>query len=180
MLDITRLRITSGKYRGQLLRSPDSITTHPMGAREKLALFNMVDVRDQKVLDAYAGSGALGIEALSRGATEAVFVENNHQAVQILRQNLQQLHLQAPVFAEKVAKFCQNPVFQNYFEVIIADPPYDKLDVDEISDLAKLLAPGGVLVLSSPKELGEITLPGLELSSLHTYARAQISTYYKK
>ena len=180
MLDTTKLRIASGKFRGQLLKSPNSSVTHPMGAREKLALFNMVDMRGQKVLDAYAGSGALGIEALSRDASEAVFVENNHQAVQILRQNLQQLHLAAPIFAEKVAKFCQNPVFLGYFDVIIADPPYDNLDTDELSDLAKLLAPDGALVLSSPKELGEIALPELELSSLHTYARAQISTYYKK
>ena len=67
MAKTEQLKIISGKYRGQTLKSPQSEKTHPMGAREKLALFNMVNVENAVVLDAYAGSGALGIAALSSG-----------------------------------------------------------------------------------------------------------------
>ena len=70
------IKIASGIFRGRSIKSPKSSLTHPMGAREKLALFNMIvdDLPGSLVLDAFAGSGALGIEALSRGASEVVFV----------------------------------------------------------------------------------------------------------
>ena len=83
------IRVTSGKLRGRVLRSPDTSGTHPMGAREKLALFNMVNVEGERVLDAYAGSGAVGVEALSRGASEVVFVENNRRTARVILENLQ-------------------------------------------------------------------------------------------
>ncbi len=175
----TSLRVLSGQYRGRILQSPQSALTHPMGAREKLALFNMVSVEHQRVLDAYAGSGALGIEALSRGASEVVFVENNAKIMQILQANLANLGLSAQTFLERVAVFAQDPAFQAYFEVILADPPYDKVNPDYLATLAQLLASGGTLALSSPKELGEISLPGLRISSAHSYARAQITIYRK-
>ena len=100
------VRITSGKYRNRALKTPE-IGTHPMGAREKLALFNMVaDVLpDALVLDAFAGSGALGIEALSRGASEVVFLEKSAKACKIIRENLQGLGLKAEVLCENVVNF---------------------------------------------------------------------------
>ena len=84
------IKITSGKYRGRTIKSPNSKLTHPMGAREKLAMFNMISeyLSGAVVLDVYAGSGALGIEALSRGASYAMFVEKNPQIAQVIRRNL--------------------------------------------------------------------------------------------
>ncbi|MBQ8992361.1 RsmD family RNA methyltransferase [Candidatus Saccharibacteria bacterium] len=83
------LRILSGKYKGLKLLSPDLKTTHPMGSREKLALFNMLSpyLAGATVLDYFAGSGALGLEALSRGAASVTFVENNQKARQVIREN---------------------------------------------------------------------------------------------
>lgn len=93
MLGKNSLRVLSGQFKGQKIVSPAHPGTHPMGAREKLALFNLLQpyLAGAKVLDIYAGSGALGIEALSRGADEAVFVEKTPAVARILTQNLQQI-----------------------------------------------------------------------------------------
>ena len=89
------IKITSGKYRGRSIKSPNSRLTHPMGAREKLALFNMISeyLPGAIVLDAYAGSGALGIEALSRGANYVMFIEKNPHIAGVIRKNLAELGL---------------------------------------------------------------------------------------
>lgn len=187
------LRVISGQYRGRVLQSPRDEHTHPMGAREKLALFNMINVEQAIVLDAFAGSGALGIEALSRGAAEVVFVENNAKVASVIKQNLQLLDLNSPkkddyspvkapkteIFTEKVAKFTENPQFYQYFDIIFVDPPYDKMNSEEISTLANLLKSNGTLALSSPAERGNIEIPELQLISTHVYARAQITIYRK-
>lgn len=178
MLKSPEIRVTSGRFRGRKLQSPQSMLTHPMGAREKLALFNMVDVVGKRVLDAYAGSGALGIEALSRGATEAVFVEYNRSIAGVISQNLSALGLKGNIFVEKIANFAQRRESQGYFDVIIADPPYDKVDEGELEKLVNLMADDGILVLSSPAER-EIILDGLDVVSSHTYARARLTVYSK-
>ena len=85
-----KIRITSGSLRGRTIRSPRSSLTHPMGAREKLALFNMIgaELPGAVVLDAFAGSGALGIEALSRGAHLVTFIEKDLKIAENLIENL--------------------------------------------------------------------------------------------
>lgn len=189
------IRITSGKFRGRVLRSPDSVGTHPMGAREKLALFNMVNVDGARVLDAYAGSGALGIEALSRGASEVVFVESNRRVARVVQENIDNIGVLdtlesssvpegldttksvARVFAEKVGSFAGRSEFEGYFEIILADPPYAKIQLAELNALPSLLADGGVLALSSPAEMPIIELDGMRVSSTHTYARARLAIY---
>lgn len=187
------LRVISGTFRGRSLKSPSTHLTHPMGAREKLALFNMVNVENAKVLDAYAGSGALGIEALSRRAKEVIFVEKNRQVAGVIYDNLRSLdiaakitsldddsdNVAAQVFVNKLATFAQEPRFWGYFGVILADPPYDQLDPEELQCLEKLLRRDGVLALSSPAEIEPVQLIGLRISSTHTYARARITIYRK-
>ena len=166
------VRITSGEYRGRTLKTPGG-TTHPMGAREKLALFNMISgyVPGAVVLDAYAGSGALGIEALSRGAKSVIFVEKSPAAASVIKKNLSELWLVAEVAISDVANF--QP--KEKFDLILADPPYDKFDADKIKDLVKFLANGGILVLSHPGETPE--MPGLEFLKSRQYAGARISIY---
>ncbi len=173
------IRVTSGKLRGRALKSPDTEQTHPMGAREKLALFNMVNVEQVVVLDAYAGSGALGIEALSRGAQEVVFVESQGKIARIIKENLATFGLKMPVFTEKVGTFAEKPEFCRIFDVIIADPPYSKIDQNELNLLPKLLKDDGILVVSSPAEMPELDLAGVRVSSSRTYARARLTIYRK-
>lgn len=172
------IKITSGKFRGRNIKSPNSALTHPMGAREKLALFNMIAeyLPGAKVLDAYAGSGALGIEALSRGASYAVFVEKNPRIAQQIRNTLAELGLEesSRVLECSVAHFATNELF----DVVIADPPYDKFDVSSIETLSKFCKDTGVLVLSHPGEAPELN--GFTPVRTRKYARAHISVYQKQ
>lgn len=168
------VKITSGKFRNQTLATPGG-KTHPMGAREKLALFNMISgfLPDTKVLDAFAGSGALGLEALSRGAREVVFIEKNAAAAQAIRQNLAKIKVQGEIFTGAVRDYQEG----TDFDVILADPPYDDFNLPEVSCLVELLKVGGILVLSHPDEVPVI--PGVELIKSRQYAAAHISVYLK-
>ena len=171
------IKITSGKFRGRAIKSPNSKLTHPMGAREKLALFNMIAeyLPGAVVLDAYAGSGALGIEALSRGAKYVVFVEKNLRIAQVIRKNLAELGLAE--MAEVYDKNAESFLPANEFDIILADPPYDNFDISGVENLAKFLKKTGVLVLSHPGEAPEIS--GLKLNKTRKYAAARISIYTK-
>lgn len=177
---VTDLRVISGRFRGVRLKTPLNAATHPMGAREKLALFNMVAVTGEKVLDAYAGTGALGIEALSRDAREVIFVEVNRAVGKILQENLATINVDGTVYIEKVETFAEKAEFSEYFDVILADPPYDDINASELERLVRILKPGGVLALSSPAEMEALELSGLRISSTHTYARARVTVYLKK
>lgn len=207
------LRVLSGKFKGQKIISPQSQLTHPMGSREKLALFNMLQpyLEGSQVLDIYAGTGALGIEALSRGARGAIFVEKSPQIARILQQNLRQIagkglseadykvlppesrgtaggentvnSTQNPisykVFTENARVFAENPAYQDYFSVILADPPYDSFDSAEVANLPKLLQNNGILALSFPFKLGTPEFPGMKLLTARKYAAAGIAIYRK-
>ena len=168
------VKITSGNLRGRTLLTPGG-NTHPMGAREKLALFNMISsyLENATVLDAYAGSGALGIEAISRGASTVTFIEKNAKAAQIIRQNLVNLDLKAEVFQGAVENF-QSGI---QFDIILADPPYDNFIPEEIKKLAPFLKDDGILALSHPNQAPEIS--GLSLLKSNQYAAAHLSLYVK-
>ena len=167
------IKITSGKLRGRSIKSPNTALTHPMGSREKLALFNMIAdyLPGAKVMDAYAGSGALGIEALSRGAKEAIFIEKDARACKTIRENLKTLGIEAKVLMMDVANY----VSSEKFDVILVDPPYDKFLTGEMEHLSRNLKDSGVLVISHPNETPE--LPNLESIKTRKYAGANISIY---
>ena len=172
-----KIRITSGELRGRTIKSPKSALTHPMGSREKLALFNMImsKLPEAAVLDAFAGSGALGIEALSRGAKLAYFVEKSPGVVKTLTENIKSLGLED---RSKVLK-CETASFRpdTCFDIIIADPPYDSFNSDDVICLTEYLKDGGVFVLSHPGFAPVIE--GLNLTNTRKYAAANISIYYK-
>ena len=169
------IRITSGKFRGRVLSTPGG-KTHPMGERERLALFNMITdvVPEAVVLDAYAGSGALGIEALSRGAKSATFVESSSSAVRTINDNLKRLGINGDAIIAKIPNYEPGELF----DLVLADPPYDRFNLADIEQLEKYVKKGGVLVLSHPGEAPEIK--GLELQKSHKYAGATISVYVKE
>ena len=173
------IRITSGTLRGRVIKSPQSHSTHPMGAREKLALFNMISgyLPSSRVLDAFAGSGALGIEAFSRGAREVIFVEKSPRAARVIKQNLLELGLQAQVLVGDIKNFGSSRISDLPFDLVLVDPPYDDFKIELVAGLAKFVKNGGVLVLSHPGEAPEI--PGLKLIKTSQYARAHISLYAK-
>lgn len=125
------MRIVAGDFKGRRLHAPRGSGTRPTADRVREALFSMLgDVSGARVLDLYAGSGALGIEALSRGAQSAVFVERNRRALAALRRNLDPLEhdlaaagASADVRAVDVARFLA--AGEGRFDLVFCDPPYD-------------------------------------------------------
>jgi 16S rRNA (guanine966-N2)-methyltransferase len=118
------LRIVAGEFKGRRLRAPRGTRTRPTADRVREALFSMLgDVGGTRVLDLYAGSGALGIEALSRGAESAVFVERDPQAVAAIERNLTAIGVEATVSRQDVLRYLGGA--EGPFDLVFCDPPYD-------------------------------------------------------
>jgi 16S rRNA (guanine966-N2)-methyltransferase len=118
------VRVVAGEFKGRRLSAPRGTRTRPTADRVREALFSMLgDVEGARVLDLYAGSGALGIEALSRGADSAVFVERDPNAVAAIERNLAAIGVDAELVRDDVARFLARA--DGEFELVFCDPPYD-------------------------------------------------------
>jgi 16S rRNA (guanine966-N2)-methyltransferase len=118
------LRVVAGEFKGRRLSAPRGMLTRPTADRVREALFSMLgDVAGASVLDLYAGSGALGIEALSRGAAGAVFVERDTRAAAAIERNLASLGIEAPIARQDVLRFLARA--EGAFDLVFCDPPYD-------------------------------------------------------
>lgn len=173
------MQIIAGIYKHRTIKEPRNNYTHPMGSREKLALFNMLTdyLQGATVLDAFAGTGTLGLEALSRGATEVVFVEKSPQNARLIADNLNALGEDAKTHATIIAKPVEQASLDKQFDIIIADPPYDNFDLNTVAALVPYLKPTGIFILSHPALPTPPTLPNLNLLSTHHYAAAHISCF---
>ena len=170
------MRILSGKWGGRKVFFEENPATHPMGEREKNAMFNMVgDLSDLAVLDWFAGSGQIGLECLSRGAGKVVFVEKDKKSRVNIKRNLAEFG-EAPNSAEVLA---EKGELDLQFDLIFADPPYDKFSDFDFSGVAEMLTAGGRFVLSSPKNAETPEISGMEMLKSNTYAGARISIYQK-
>ena len=120
------MRVIAGHFKGHRLKAPPGPATRPTSDRVREALFSILgDVEGLRVLDLYAGSGALGIEALSRGAAEAVFVEQSRRAAEAIRANLRAVgDPPAEVRAESAAAYLGRAGPERAFDLVFADPPY--------------------------------------------------------
>lgn len=154
------MRVIAGQFRGMPLMAPEGQTTRPMTDRVKETVFNILGSRfgtpgalpEIAVLDLFAGSGALGIEAISRGAASAAFVERDRTALRALRGNLKKLKLDAacPVKTENVWSMRLHPPAGGY-GLVFCDPPYRDVNqttqvLDLLARLAPALAEDGVVV----------------------------------
>jgi 16S rRNA (guanine966-N2)-methyltransferase len=118
------VRVVAGEFRGRRLAAPHGARTRPTADRVREALFSMLgDVSGTRVLDLYAGSGALGIEALSRGAASAVFVERDPRAAAVIERNLTSLGLEEEVLRRDAVRFLR--AGSGMFDLVFCDPPYD-------------------------------------------------------
>lgn len=147
------MRIIAGLAKGRRIRGPAGRDTRPMMDRAREALFSSLGplIPGSRVLDLYAGSGALGLESLSRGAAAATFVENGRLALEALRANVEAVGLGGEVVARDVGTFLeQSP---EAFDVVFVDPPY-ALELASVEEILKLVAaavsPGGTVVLHRP------------------------------
>lgn len=170
-----QLRITSGELSGQYIDAPKVGTTQPMGERERLAIFNQIRsyLPTAQILDAFAGSGALGITALSEGANSVDFLEKNPEAIKTISANL------------KKHKFNQNARLirrleeTHFYDLIFVDPPYNNPQYDYIAKIIEQLKTDGILVLSHPKSPQPPVFKDLEVISDRAYAAAHIKIYRK-
>lgn len=173
--NFTNLKITSGDLKGKNIKSPKLKTTHPMGSRERLALMNIIgpEIKDSIILDCYAGTGAIGIEALSRGVKHVTFIEKDPKAVAVLKENLKALGLSEK---SRVIKTDADKIdFDDKFDFVIADPPYDKkFSVQTLNDLGHLSKKR--FILSHPSTFDPHALD-LKLISTKSYAAARLSVY---
>lgn len=140
------MRVVAGRLGGRLLKAPAGDATRPTGARVKEALFAVLaDVQGARVLDLYAGSGALGIEALSRGAQSAVFVESGRPALAVLRENLAKLELsrESHVIPARVEAAGSQLAARAPYDLVLCDPPWK--DVSSALAALEALARAGLL-----------------------------------
>lgn len=175
------MRIISGTHKSRILTEPKGHVAHPMGERVRAALFNILhDVSGKTVLDAYAGSGALAVEAVSRGAKFAVAVEKDFRVYQTLKQNVQDMDMEEQIRATRanVFKFLENE--DQKFDIIFADPPYDKYNPGQIQKLVPHLKDDGFLVLSHPSDDKAPSLDKVRLCSSQNYGNASVSIFLKQ
>ncbi|PLV99675.1 16S rRNA (guanine(966)-N(2))-methyltransferase RsmD [Corynebacterium ulcerans] len=158
-------RIISGEARGRTIKVPEQ-GTRPTSDRAREGLFSSLQVRfgfvGAKVLDLFAGSGALGLEAASRGADEVVLVENNPKAVQIIRHNMQVVGHPSVTVAEMKASTYVASAPKEYFDMVLADPPYDLPDSDIAEMLVALiptLVDGAAVVVERHRDSPETAWP---------------------
>ncbi len=159
------MRIVAGAYGGRRLAAPRGGRTRPTADRVREALFSMLGpVADARVLDLFAGSGALGLEALSRGAAEATFVDSSPAAVRAVRANLEALGIDAEVRRADARAFLRNArAAGRQYDLVFLDPPYQRAGaVAEAlaGDLAAVLAPQARIVVESDRRSPlELPLP---------------------
>jgi 16S rRNA (guanine966-N2)-methyltransferase len=123
------VRVVAGKHRGRRLNAPPGRDTRPTADRVRESLFAILgSVEGMRVLDLFAGSGALGIEALSRGATTATFVDSDRRAADVIRANLEGLGERAEVIARDALAWLEAASASPGYDLVLLDPPYDSAD----------------------------------------------------
>lgn len=160
------MRVIAGTHRGATLRAPRGEQTRPTSDRVREALFSMLgsEVVDARVLDLFAGSGALGIEALSRGAATATFVDSSAAAIAAIRRNLESLRLEGEVVRRQaLATLRSAPLAAREYDLVFLDPPYrmaSALGAELSAALPPLLAPDARVVAESDRRaVLELDLP---------------------
>jgi 16S rRNA (guanine966-N2)-methyltransferase len=161
------LRIIAGRFRGRPIKAPRGMTTRPTIDRARQAIFNILGpLDDAKVIDAYAGTGAMGIEALSRGAAHATFVESDRDALRAIQDNLEKLGVtsQATLIEMPLEKAKSRLEKRAPFDLVMADPPWAiarEAALVVAATVRPMLAPGARVLLghrtSEPVELPEST-----------------------
>jgi 16S rRNA (guanine966-N2)-methyltransferase len=176
------MRVITGSARGLVLSAPKG-GARPTMDRVRAAIFSSLGdaVPGARVLDLFAGSGALGIEALSRGAASAVFVDSSRESARCIRRNLAKAGLEGSVQTMDAFRFLELYAGEASCDLIFADPPYAENTGARLAGdafLARALAPGGTFVLECAEE-GGVPEPGAGLRVLGTrrYGGTSIACY---
>lgn len=183
------MRVISGRARGRKLQAPVGLNTRPTTDRVKESIFSMINfyIRESRVLDLFAGTGALGIEAISRGAQYGVFVDNNKKSVDVINKNLRDVKFEK----ESLVLNCDiNTALSKLatktekFDVIFMDPPYLKgfiIPTIEKIDNSQLLNDGGIILIEhDQKDVLEEKIGNFYRSKFKKYGNTLISIYKKE
>lgn len=159
------MRIIAGEFKGRTLKGPVAPGVRPTSDRLRETLFNLVDVEQPgcHVLDGFAGTGAIGLEALSRGATHVTFVENDGRATKVLEQNVTVCGVgtRCTIIRSDFSGLARRLGGNARFDLVVLDPPYDHPDVDAVLvTAAHLVRPGGLVVLEHAKRRAVPTAAG--------------------
>jgi 16S rRNA (guanine966-N2)-methyltransferase len=175
------VRVIAGYLGGRQFESPGTAQTHPMSDKIRGALFNILgDIEGLSILDAFAGSGAIGFEALSRGALAAVAIESDRAAQQSIARSISLLGLDSTM--QLICASAQAWLDRNHeasFDLVVCDPPYNDLQPQLLQRLATVVKPGGLLVLSWPASQPPPALGHLEMIDQRHYGDAQLFFYRK-
>ena len=176
------MRVITGSARGRKLKTPETYDIRPTTDNVKEALFNILqfDVEGRRVLDLFAGTGQLGIEALSRGAKSAVFVDADREALRIVRENLKACDLSGELRQQDALSFLRQG---GKFDLIFVDPPYDAglyAPVLETIKSVDNLSEGGIIVCEARREqaLPELDAPYRKRKE-YRYGKVKLTVYTK-
>lgn len=175
------MRVIAGSLGGRNFESPHTHRTHPMSDKVRGALFNALgDLSGLTVLDAFAGSGACSIEAVSRGAKSVLAIDIDPEAVKTIAANIRSLGLEELITLRRknISGWSRNNQ-QQQFNIVLADPPYTDIRPDVLERLTVHVHQGGLFVLSWPGKEPVREFTGLEIVSHKTYGDAQLVFYQK-
>ena len=185
------MRVVAGDLRGRRIEGPEDEATRPTTDKVREAVFNALNtmnvVREERVIDLFAGSGALGIEALSRGAAHCVFVENNRSALGVLRGNIAALGLEgrSTVVVLDIAAHSSRQRLSELLTatpLVLADPPYRYEYWGRLFDIALSAAPRDVVLVAETESrcaIHETTPNGWEMSRTRAYGRTSVGFFVR-
>ena len=175
------MRIVAGSRKGHRIAAPKGIVTRPTGDRVREAAFSLIGpIEGAAVLDLFAGSGAMGLEALSRGASRCVFVERDRAACRVIQANLDKLRLTGAIVLNRDAGSALRDERSRArrYDLVLADPPYDEWEEHAVplaSLLADVLEPEALVVIETSSRV-EPELP-LDLVTSRRYGSARITVF---
>jgi 16S rRNA (guanine966-N2)-methyltransferase len=170
------MRIIAGSHRGHRISAPKGTKTRPTSDFVRETAFNLIGPVDgASVIDVFAGSGALGLEALSRGAARATFVDSDREACRTINANLDKLGLQATVLCQDAARALAGQ--RGTYDLVLADPPYDYAGLERLGPLLRrILAPDGLLVYQTEAKT-EPAIEALEIRTSRKYGSARLTLF---
>ena len=176
MPTLRRVRIIAGSHKGHRIDAPKGDATRPTSDFVRETAFNLIGPVDgASVIDLYAGSGAMGLEALSRGAASCVFVESDREACRTINANLDKLRLRAIVLCQDVGRALGGE--RGTYDLVLMDPPYDDSPTERLAaQLARIVAPDGLLVYETAAA-NEPELPALTVRTSRKYGSKRLTLF---
>ena len=175
------MRVITGIARGHKLTAPEGMDVRPTSDKVKEAVFSAIQFETDGafVLDLFAGSGQMGIEALSRGASRAVFVDSSQKSIRCINDNIKSVRFEKQSEVVSRDSYDYIKLTSNVFDIIILDPPYRHGHIQKILPLAvQKLSQDGIIICEYESDMDEPATPdGLELRKTYRYGRINVTIF---